>query len=220
MSLKFAAATAVALTLSMGTLAAGSASAASILALVTPSGAPTTTLHNNTGQNFLVQFTLADAADITGFDLWTSPITGKIGQDVTIKIRADDSGEPDSMNLDEFASTIDTRTDFSSDSETVGAHFSAVSLAAGTYWIGMSGTNGELGWQTFDLGVLSASTQAQLSGDTGAFTPRIYSLAFVVEGTTVPNGGVGVPEPAAWALMLLGFGGVGAALRRRRPAQA
>ena len=26
----------------------------------------------------------------------------------------------------------------------------------------------------------------------------------------------GVPEPAAWALMLLGFGGVGAALRRRR----
>jgi hypothetical protein len=29
------------------------------------------------------------------------------------------------------------------------------------------------------------------------------------------NGG-GVPEPAAWALMLVGFGGMGAALRRRR----
>ncbi len=26
----------------------------------------------------------------------------------------------------------------------------------------------------------------------------------------------GVPEPGAWALLLLGFGGVGAALRRRR----
>lgn len=29
-------------------------------------------------------------------------------------------------------------------------------------------------------------------------------------------GGPGVPEPAAWALMILGFGGVGAALRSRR----
>ncbi|MBS0334235.1 MAG: choice-of-anchor A family protein, partial [Proteobacteria bacterium] len=30
----------------------------------------------------------------------------------------------------------------------------------------------------------------------------------------------GVPEPAAWALMILGFGGAGAALRRRRAATA
>ena len=29
-------------------------------------------------------------------------------------------------------------------------------------------------------------------------------------------GGPGVPEPAAWALMILGFGGVGASLRQRR----
>ena len=27
----------------------------------------------------------------------------------------------------------------------------------------------------------------------------------------------GIPEPAAWALMILGFGGAGAALRRARP---
>jgi hypothetical protein len=31
-----------------------------------------------------------------------------------------------------------------------------------------------------------------------------------------PPGVGGVPEPAAWALMLVGFGGLGAALRRRR----
>jgi hypothetical protein len=29
-----------------------------------------------------------------------------------------------------------------------------------------------------------------------------------------------VPEPASWALMILGFGGVGAALRRPRKATA
>ena len=34
----------------------------------------------------------------------------------------------------------------------------------------------------------------------------------------IPNGDV--PEPAAWALMILGFGGVGMAMRERRPARA
>lgn len=33
---------------------------------------------------------------------------------------------------------------------------------------------------------------------------------------TVSDGAGGVPEPAAWTMMLLGFGGLGAALRRRR----
>ena len=37
-----------------------------------------------------------------------------------------------------------------------------------------------------------------------------YGHAFM----TVQNSGA--PEPAAWALMLLGFGGLGMALRRRR----
>ena len=36
----------------------------------------------------------------------------------------------------------------------------------------------------------------------------------------VPGGGAGgVPEPASWALMILGFGGTGAMLRRRRQAR-
>ena len=35
---------------------------------------------------------------------------------------------------------------------------------------------------------------------------------------SVRNGGV--PEPAAWAMMLLGFGGVGATVRARRVRQA
>lgn len=43
-----------------------------------------------------------------------------------------------------------------------------------------------------------------------------YQLNFSFPAGT--NGGI--PEPAAWALMVLGFGGVGAMVRRRRTAQA
>ena len=43
------------------------------------------------------------------------------------------------------------------------------------------------------------------------------STGFAVTATGPDRTG-GVPEPAAWALMILGFGGAGAALRRRRTA--
>jgi hypothetical protein len=44
--------------------------------------------------------------------------------------------------------------------------------------------------------------------------------AFATNSQVVPRSGftqiANVPEPSAWALMLLGFGGAGAALRSRR----
>ena len=42
------------------------------------------------------------------------------------------------------------------------------------------------------------------------------ACAFTREVLAAPGGGV--PEPASWALMILGFGGAGVALRRRRAA--
>jgi hypothetical protein len=46
--------------------------------------------------------------------------------------------------------------------------------------------------------------------NTGAF----LSVSLVSEGITVTPGGV--PEPATWGLMVVGFGGLGAMMRRRR----
>ncbi len=47
--------------------------------------------------------------------------------------------------------------------------------------------------------------------DFGAFTLTIDG-----PGNIIGAGGGGVPEPATWAMMIFGFAGIGAALRRRR----
>ncbi len=39
-------------------------------------------------------------------------------------------------------------------------------------------------------------------------------------GSDVPGPGGGVPEPATWAMLIMGFGLVGSAARRRRVARA
>jgi len=64
---------------------------------------------------------------------------------------------------------------------------------------------------------VSSSSNEILRVGTGAVISQAYSGVVQIATTvgTAPNGG-GVPEPATWAMMLLGFGGVGALLRRRR----
>ena len=54
-------------------------------------------------------------------------------------------------------------------------------------------------------------------------TPSDLLVALDVDGTLMSYDGVisfsplaAVPEPAAWALMIMGFGGVGAMVRARR----
>ncbi|HEX2815502.1 MAG TPA: PEPxxWA-CTERM sorting domain-containing protein, partial [Phenylobacterium sp.] len=48
-----------------------------------------------------------------------------------------------------------------------------------------------------------------------------YSLSVGGVGTALVGApSNGVPEPAAWAMMLVGFGGIGAMMRRRRPRAA
>ena len=49
----------------------------------------------------------------------------------------------------------------------------------------------------------------------GVADAKQFRLQLADDGGNDPGGGA-VPEPASWAMMIVGFGGVGAAMRRRR----
>jgi len=69
---------------------------------------------------------------------------------------------------------------------------------------GSTGFTGPLGTGTYSVWLQEISPTPQ------GVNPRLpFSFAFVVAS---------VPEPSTWAMMLLGFGGIGLALRRRRRA--
>jgi hypothetical protein len=71
------------------------------------------------------------------------------------------------------------------------------------------------GMQTFTLNLTGVQSFRLFTGGSGDSGVQIDNVRF---NEAI---GTGVPEPGAWALMLLGFTGMGAALRgRRRPAGA
>jgi hypothetical protein len=108
-------------------------------------------------------------------------------------------------------------------------------LLSGTFtdaWIQGGGTSGSFnetpgngGAATFTSDVYNVS---HLAPGTGSFafnllsaTPKFGAGAGKALNTVRANGGGNfsagvVPEPAAWALMIMGFGGIGAMIRRRK----
>lgn len=94
--------------------------------------------------------------------------------------------------------------DFSySQSITIASNTTAF-LRLGIYALVSNGSNG--GW-----------IDPMITIDPNFNDPALFQLTFsdgIANGT--PGGVGGVPEPATWALMILGFGAVGSALRRRK----
>ena len=88
-----------------------------------------------------------------------------------------------------------------------------------------------LGWRHYgpnDIGsniLPQVGTGAGAQGFAGPLGPGTYSVWLQETGTGSANYGfnflvASVPEPASWAMMLVGFGALGAALRsRRRPSR-
>ncbi|HZZ30512.1 MAG TPA: PEPxxWA-CTERM sorting domain-containing protein [Phenylobacterium sp.] len=84
----------------------------------------------------------------------------------------------------------------------------AYDAADGIMWVGLGGGS----VVPYTLGGVALNAGFKPFGDIG---DTIDGLAFLGEAT-----GGGVPEPSTWALMLLGFGSLGAALRNRRSVAA
>lgn len=79
---------------------------------------------------------------------------------------------------------------------------------------------GYTGWVQSDFIISQAGTYRLQLGVTN-FVDTAYDSGLAFNGLTIASHPIdddpeGVPEPAAWALMILGFGGAGAMFRRRR----
>jgi hypothetical protein len=77
------------------------------------------------------------------------------------------------------------------------------------------GTTYNLSFWLDDSGGLTTFSALSTNGDTTDTGGNGIDLV-VYAGNGIPTIAGGVPEPTTWALMLLGFGGMGAMLRRRR----
>lgn len=176
-----------------------------------PSSAGLTSLTNKAAaQNFLVKFTLDEDVLVDGFTIMTNKAFGGIGQAVVIKYANAFGDEPGAITS--LSSVIDESSAFGAQNKLVSAHFGPISFVAGTYYFGMSGANAELAWSAD--GDNLPGTGRQFQGD--AATPLVarYGLAWELLGSAASVGSV--PEPRTWALLLGGFGLVGASLRYRR----
>jgi hypothetical protein len=200
-------------------LASAPAASAAILASDLPSGNGLAWSNKDSLQYFLVRFTLTEDSLINGFGIVNSNLSG--GSEtfpVTIRYAADVDGALGPITT--FQDKLDKVTPYPA----VGSHavlsvanFDPILFTAGTYWMGMS-AQGSAAWTW--LGVVDGGPQAPsdqrqfIRGVLRPNPPTVYNLPFVVEGEAVAP----VPEPAAWALMIAGFGLAGAALRARRRA--
>jgi opacity protein-like surface antigen len=114
----------------------------------------------------------------------------------------------------------------------------ALYVGAGSVFSGayLAGRDYNVTIESYLGGVLKATSSTILPTSTPTFLSSGYAGSvdeirftgnhgfYIVDDVTfdklVPFGGAGVPEPQSWALMIAGFGLVGAAMRRRKAALA
>lgn len=172
-------------------------------------------------QNFYVQVVLTQSVQVTGFSIFSSyfstPAVGTgLGTSVIFRLRDDAAGRPDTSLLRSITTTLSAVDNIGSSDPRLNrlhADFTPFTLRPGTYWAGLSGNGFEqIGWN-IDFSHAGPNTPAcQFNGNSldFCFSPSA-ALAFTLDGAATGT----VPEPASWAMLILGIGAVGGALRRR-----
>jgi hypothetical protein len=91
----------------------------------------------------------------------------------------------------------------------------SLGLAASSFYVGSpTGVSGAVTTAAFDA-IMGDLEQIQIFGDWGPNVDNVQLDNVVMGGATGA-----VPEPATWAMMILGFGAAGTMMRRRRAALA
>jgi hypothetical protein len=219
----------VKLTLAAALIAGGilvaSAASAEILAGVAPQGDlyGATWTNERDRQRFLVEVRFLDDVLVDGFGVYTNYNFGVLGKNVTFDLWSDVRAAPDgisgpgfpNLRLMRFDTVIDSVGPTEPDNRVLAsAHFGPLPLSAGIYWMGLAGSP-DLGWLGYNRGEngVGLLTQALCgrTGDQCGGHPNVGTLLYQVDGVLAP----GIPEPSTWAIMLLGFVGVGVGLRFR-----
>ena len=182
---------------------------------------------NTTCGDILVaqKFTLASAATLKSASFWTfnDPLESHGGQANWAFFQADgDGGQPGTLIV-AGSGSVDLTTDSSGwlggfDLVLNAFNLPSVSLGAGSYYFGLRYDTPVF---TSYLAMGEDNAGAFRSNNGGANWTPSYTEG-LVHGVAVAlyDTPAAVPEPGAWALMILGFGAAGAALRRRRIAMA
>jgi hypothetical protein len=180
--------------------------------------------------DFATAFTVNTAATVSGLGYYADPITGNVDGNPVALYQCADTACLTTGTL--LASTTVTNT------YALNGHFRYVTIAPITLVAGDSyevagvsnsdnytwddpgfavnsaltllDTSGQYSrWESLGTpDFLTGSGRIDLGSQDGYWGPNLYLGA--------PSGFTGVPEPAAWTLMLVGLGGLGAALRLQR----
>jgi hypothetical protein len=188
------------------TLGASQASAAVVMDAINPGGTSSSTwAADEVGWFYTPTFSYSLSGIGTKFG-------SSDGRTVTAEIF---SGVPGSLTLLASGNLTPIANAFSD------AFFSAINLTAGTtYFVAFEHVSGlatnvtDTAGATNLAGGLRYSFSSNNSFDSGPETQ--FTAQPMIE--FIGGRGGAVPEPATWAMMVLGFGTAGAALRRRRPA--
>jgi len=201
----------------MVALAIGSRSDAAILWDYSPSFYDVTGktwVNKASQQNFAERIVFNADVLITGMDIY-SGYTVPVGTSATIRLWDDASTIPGNL-LQSFTQAI---TIIDTDGATTGltrkhVDFSTpiVLTASTVYWIGMSGTDQEIGQASIDASATSGNRRmAQFNGTAYSYSTLVGDMAFRLWGVVI------VPEPSTLAVWsILGLTGIIFVGRRRR----
>lgn len=154
----------------------------------------------------------------------TGTVQLSITTDDTIGVLDEDNILDWTISMTNLGTTFTLFGPASGDNSTVRIDGNAFKATAANLTFDFNATNALVLFQSTGLGRELYCLQGKACFDNGGGAEFVSPVAGFTGSARLARSGeqfvASVPEPASWALMLLGFGGLGAMLRTRRPGAA